>query len=96
MLPITEMMDKDNLYRLKRNFGEVGASREMLRRCLNGQYRPLMRTPLSINKFMEEISAIFLAEFDAEMRFRARAAKGATKEGIKLLNRLDKYFHDKK
>jgi len=26
--------------------GEAGASREVLRRCLNGQYRPLMGTPL--------------------------------------------------
>jgi uncharacterized protein len=26
--------------------GEAGASREILRRCLNGKYRPLMGTPL--------------------------------------------------
>ena len=45
---------------------------------------------------MEEISTLVLAEFDAEMRFRAPAAKGSPKEGLKLLNQLDKYFHDKK
>ncbi len=50
---------------------------------------------ISINKLMEEISTIVLAEFDAEMRFRARAAKGSPKEGLKLLNQLDKHFHEK-
>jgi len=50
---------------------------------------------ISINKLMEEISTIVLAEFDAEMRFRARAAKGSSKEGLKLLDQLDKHF-DKK
>jgi predicted transcriptional regulator len=51
---------------------------------------------ISINKLMEEISTVVLAEFDAEMRFRARAAKGSTKEGIKVLNQLDKHFNEKK
>ncbi len=42
---------------------------------------------ISINKLMEEISTIVLAEFDAEMRFRARAARGSPKEGLHLPNR---------
>lgn len=50
---------------------------------------------ISINKLMEEISTIVLAEFDAEMRFRARAAKGSPKEGLKLLNQLDQHFSKK-
>lgn len=44
---------------------------------------------------MEEISTIVLAEFDAERRFRARAAKGSPKEGLKLLNQLDQHFSKK-
>lgn len=36
-----------------------------------------------------------LAEFDTEMRFRARAAKGSPKEGLKLLEQLDKHFKEK-
>jgi hypothetical protein len=48
---------------------------------------------ISINKLIEEISTILIAEFDAETRFRARAAKGSLKEGVKLLNQLDKHFN---
>jgi len=44
---------------------------------------------MSVNKLMEEVSTIVLTEFDAEMRFRARAAKGNPKEGLKLLDKLD-------
>jgi len=51
---------------------------------------------ISLNKLMDEISTIVLAEFDAEMRFRARAAKGSSIEGLKLLSQLDKYFGEKK
>lgn len=50
---------------------------------------------ISINKLMEEISTIMLAEFDTEMGFRARTAKGSPKEGLKLLNQLDKHFNKK-
>lgn len=51
---------------------------------------------ISVNKLMEEISTIALAEFDAEIRFRARAAKGKPKEALKLLDKLDKHFNDEK
>lgn len=44
---------------------------------------------------MEEISTLVLAEFDAEMRFRAPAAKGSPKEGLKRLNQLDQHFSKK-
>lgn len=47
---------------------------------------------ISLNKLMEEISTIVLAEFDAEMRFRARTAKGSSKAGLAILNRLDDQF----
>lgn len=47
---------------------------------------------ISVNKLMEEISTIALSEFDAEIRFRARAAKGKSKEALALLAKLDEHF----
>ncbi len=54
------------------------------------------RQHVSLNKLMEEMSTIVLAEFDTEMRFRARSAKGSPKEGLKVLNELDNYFQHAK
>ena len=45
---------------------------------------------ISMNKLIDELSTIALAEFDAETRFRARAALGSREEGLRLLNRLDR------
>lgn len=47
---------------------------------------------ISVNKLMEELSTIALAEFDAETRFRAMVAQGNPDEGIALLDKLDSYF----
>jgi predicted transcriptional regulator len=44
---------------------------------------------ISINKLIEELSTIALAEFDAYTRFKIMAAKGEPNEGLKLLDRLD-------
>ncbi len=44
---------------------------------------------ISINKLMEELSTIALAEFDAYTRFKAMAASGNPEEGLKLLAKLD-------
>ncbi len=44
---------------------------------------------LSVNKLIEELSTIALAEFDAESRFKAMAGKGSPEEGLKLLDKLD-------
>lgn len=38
------------------------------------------------------LATISLAEFDAESRFRALAARGSAEEGIALLDKLDKAF----
>lgn len=46
----------------------------------------------SVNKLVEEMATITLAEFDAETRFRALAARGSAEEGLALLDRLDKAF----
>lgn len=45
---------------------------------------------VSLNKLIEEFSIAALAEFDAEARFRARAARGDTGSGLRLLAKLDR------
>ena len=47
------------------------------------------RRKISLNKLIEELSTIALTDFDAETRFRARAAVGSAREGLGLLDRLD-------
>ena len=47
---------------------------------------------MSINKLIEELSTQALAEFDTEIRFRALAASGDVKKGVKLLDKIDKHF----
>lgn len=49
---------------------------------------------ISINRLMDELSTIAVAQFDAESRFRALAAKGSVKKGLKILERLDKAYAD--
>lgn len=44
---------------------------------------------ISVNKLMEQLSITALAEFDAEIRFRVRAARGNAKTGLRLLDKLD-------
>ena len=51
-----------------------------------------MHKKISVNKLMEELSTQVLAEFDAEIRFRALAASGNIKKGLKLLDKLDAHF----
>lgn len=48
------------------------------------------RRKISMNKLLDELSTIALAEFDAETRFRARAARGSREEGLRLLDILDR------
>ena len=48
------------------------------------------RRKISMNKLLDELSTIALAEFDAETRFRARAARGSREEGMRLLDILDR------
>ena len=44
---------------------------------------------VSVNKLMEELSTIAIAQHDAETRFRALAARGSVKEGLRVLDKLD-------
>jgi predicted transcriptional regulator len=47
------------------------------------------RRSVSMNKLIEELAAVALAEFDAETRFRARAARGSREQALRLLAELD-------
>ena len=47
---------------------------------------------VSVNKLVEELSTQALAEFDSEVRFRARAARGDVSKGLHLLGKLDRHF----
>jgi hypothetical protein len=47
---------------------------------------------MSVNKLIEELSTIALAQHDTEMRFRALAARGSAERGLKLLEKLDRAF----
>lgn len=47
------------------------------------------RRSVSMNKMMEELSTIAVPQHDAEIRFRALAARGSVKEGRRVLDKLD-------
>jgi hypothetical protein len=47
------------------------------------------RRRISVNKLIDELSTVALAEFDAETRFRARAALGSPQEALRLLDDID-------
>lgn len=44
---------------------------------------------MSVNKLIEELATISIAEFDAETRFRALAARGSAKKGLAIFDKLD-------
>lgn len=48
---------------------------------------------ISVNKLIEELSTIALAEFDSYTRFKAMAATGNVEEGLKILDKLDAVEH---
>lgn len=47
---------------------------------------------ISVNKLIEELATISIAEFDAETRFRTLAARGSTDRGLAVLEKLDEVF----
>lgn len=44
---------------------------------------------ISINKLIEELSTVALAEFDTHNRFKLLAARGNASRGLELLDKLD-------
>lgn len=47
------------------------------------------RRGISVDKLMEELSTIAIAQHDAETRFRALAARGSVEAGLRVLDELD-------
>ena len=47
------------------------------------------RNGVSLNKLVDEWASMTLAQFDAETRFLARAARGSPKRVLALLDKLD-------
>jgi hypothetical protein len=47
---------------------------------------------VSINKLIDELATVALAQHDTEARFRALAARGSKTEGLALLAKLDREF----
>ena len=50
------------------------------------------RRGISLNRLMDEISTIALAQDDTEIRFRALAAKGSIRAGLRILEKLDRVY----
>lgn len=43
---------------------------------------------MSVNKLMDEAATVMLAEFDAETRFKVRAARGNKTRAVELLRKV--------
>ncbi|WP_315360696.1 toxin-antitoxin system HicB family antitoxin [Neisseria bacilliformis] len=42
---------------------------------------------ISVNKLIDEAATVMLAEFDAETRFKTRAARGSVEDALALLDK---------
>ena len=47
---------------------------------------------MSMNKLIEELATMAIAQYDAERRCRAMAARGSVAEGLRILDKLDAAF----
>jgi hypothetical protein len=45
---------------------------------------------ISMNKLIDELATVALAQHDAELRFRALAARGSAARGLALLDKLER------
>ena len=45
---------------------------------------------ISINKLIDELATVALANYDARVRFENRVARGNSKRALTLLNKLDR------
>ena len=64
-----------------------------LRADTHGRLKEIARQRrMSMNKLIEELSAVAIAQYDAETRFRAMAARGSVEEGLRVLDKLDAAF----
>ena len=47
---------------------------------------------MSMNKLIEELSTVAIAQYDAETRFGVMATRGSVEEGLRVLDKLDAAF----
>jgi len=47
---------------------------------------------VSVNRLIDELATVALTQHDSETRFRALAARGSKREGLALLDKLDRAF----
>ena len=63
-------------------------------RIPDGKHQRLRRLAqshgVSLNKLVDEWASMALAQFDAETRFHARAARGNAARGLALLDKVDR------
>ncbi len=45
---------------------------------------------ISVNKLIDELATVALANFDARVRFETRAARGSASRALSLLDKLDR------
>ena len=45
---------------------------------------------VSLNRLVDDLSSVALAQHDAELRFQTLAAKGNAQRGLRLLDKLDR------
>jgi hypothetical protein len=51
---------------------------------------------VSMNKLIDELATVALAQYDAEVRFKALAGRGSRERGLSLLDKLDRSFAKRK
>jgi predicted transcriptional regulator len=44
---------------------------------------------VSVNRLMDELATVALANYDARVRFETRAKRGSTQQALALLDKLD-------
>ena len=49
---------------------------------------------ISVNKLLEELTTMALAEYDLEKRFKLRASRGSTEKALEVLDKLKHDFGD--
>ena len=45
---------------------------------------------VSLNRLVDDLSSVALAQYDAELRFQTLASKGKVARGLRLLDKLDR------
>ncbi|HEX9700924.1 MAG TPA: toxin-antitoxin system HicB family antitoxin [Acidobacteriota bacterium] len=53
------------------------------------------RRGISVNRLLDEVTTIALAQHDAEVHFRAAAARGSRERGLAILDALDRHYSEK-